>query len=40
MVRLAIGDVIYIKAHDGHDADLFGATDEILCTFSGYMVKG
>ncbi|KAL3861121.1 hypothetical protein ACJMK2_007190 [Sinanodonta woodiana] len=36
ILQLDTGDVVYVKAH--RDSALFGANDEVYCTFSGYRI--
>jgi len=43
ILKLTKGDTVYIKAVDnsyGYDTELYGASDEIYGTFSGYLISG
>jgi hypothetical protein len=36
VLDLDIGDVVFVKAHN--DVDLYGTSNEIYCTFTGYLL--
>jgi hypothetical protein len=38
-LELSMGDTVYVDMKD-HSSTLYGAGDEIYCTFSGYLLAG